>query len=289
MVIGSDIEKIWSFDTRFCNLLTELVLLCDEMGEIRFANLAIQRWSTIPLAGQSFFHLLVFDDVHKGEKFLSAVLAASPENPTPPWELLIGTESNYTIATLRGYYEDDQAVIVGQAQPKEVSQLQFEMNDLLSELAESQREIRRQNLALHHALSDQRQLVRTIMHLSAPAVPIWNVSIILSFTGESKSSKVPKIIQEIIQREQSDNLQYIILDMSNVSSEIETVAATLLSMVQVLRTLEIEPVVADADSGIVAALHQQDDENLQGVQMYQDIHQAVRYVGAKLDRTREKG
>lgn len=279
MGIEQQIEQNRLFNSLFCNLLTELVVVCDAQGIIIFANQAVQQWNPTPLIGHSFYDLLIFDDTDKGERFFNAVTQATPDHPTDPWELLIGTEATYTIATLRGYFTQQHAIIIGQVQSEEISTLHQEMNALLSELSESQREIRRQNLVLHQALSEQRQLVRTILHLSSPAVPIWNVSMILSLIGKrTTDDMIPRLIQEIIQREQYEPLQYLILDFSTVSPD--SVLETIPIIIQVLQSLEIEPVLADAGSGIIAALRAREIDL--PIPRYQDLHQAITYVGAKI-------
>ncbi len=64
-------------DTVFCDLLNELVLTCDQIDTITYANAAAQRSVAAPLLGTLFTQIVSPDARVKGEHFLVAALAFS--------------------------------------------------------------------------------------------------------------------------------------------------------------------------------------------------------------------
>jgi anti-anti-sigma regulatory factor len=267
-------------DTHLCNLLTDLVLVCDKEGNIVYANPATQRWRDTPLDGHHFTDLVLFDDVHKGQSFFDAATRAMPDKPTPLWELVIGTEMDYTVATLRGYTMDEWVILVGTTEAENVSEMQQEMLELTSELSEAQREVRRQNRALQQALFDQRDLVRTIMRLTAPLVPIWDASILLSLVDGIKADQFEEAMVQIWSRIGEKDAHYVILDMSNITTFQERFINALVDISRVLQSLGVEPLLADAGSGARRAFLKSGVDT-RGLNLYDDVHQAVAYVGAK--------
>ncbi len=244
-----------------------------------YANPAAQRWSDRPLKEQCFTALPLFDDTQKGQKFFDAACHATPEEPTPPWELVIGTSDTYTIATFRGFYQNNQVIIVGNVETETVSKMQQELLDLTSELAESQREVRRQNRALHQALADQRDLVRTIMRLTSPSVPIWDGALFLQLVGPTSHPKFNQRVQEIWRRSGEQSARYVILDMSNMTSIDGDMVACVMAASQVLGGLHVQTLLADAGSGFAMALKKH-DINGTVFHLFKDVHQAVSYIGA---------
>ncbi len=262
-----------------CDLLTDLIISCHQTGEIVYANPAAQRWSDRPLREQRFTALPLFDDTQKGQKFFDAARLATPDQPTPPWELIIGTSDNYTIATFRGFYQDDQVIIVGNVETETVSKMQQELLDLTSELAESQREVRRQNRALHQSLADQRDLVRTIMRLTSPSVPIWDGALFLQLAGATSRPDFDRRVHELWHRSGDQSARYVILDMSNITGIDGSMVERVVAASHVLGNLGVQALLSDAGSGLAIALKQR-GPNGAGLRLFSDVHQAVSYIGA---------
>jgi hypothetical protein len=272
-------------DRQFSDLLTEIVLLCDRAGTILYANPAATHSPPGFQEGQHFLDRLLFDNTHKGEKFFEAARAATPAYPTPPWELLAGPSPDYAVVTLRGYQEEgERVVLVGQVQAEEVNVMQREMAALTSELVESQREVQRQNRVLYQALKDQRELVRTIVRLTALSVPIWDGSLLLSFVRTSDVPLLPAIVKEIWQRAGEPHAHYVIVDLSDLSlaaPEHEHAGEKLAVVAQVLHRLGVQMVLADAGSGIGHRIRQIGGAEA-SISLHRDIHQALAYVGSHL-------
>lgn len=231
------------------------------------------------MQGRSFESLIVFDDAQKSQKFLKEVSLASSQSPTIPWEMVIGILSDYAIATFRGYRNDGYIVIVGYVQPEESSDMQQEMLELTSELAEAQREVRRQNRALQQAVADQRQLMRILMKKSAPAVPIWDSALLLSLIGDMQSEQAEKMIHEIWQRAGENSARYVILDMSSIKMSNAQVIRDLIRLMHMVERLGLRTVLTDGGSGVARAMAQVEQERQ--LEIYSDIHRAIAYIGVR--------
>ncbi len=269
-------------------LITDLVVHCQEDGTVLYANPAMLKWSDGPLVGRSFFDVLVYDETRKGQLFVQAVGSATPEHPTLPWELLIGTNTCYAIATFAGYRENDVLVLVGHVKPESVIELQQEMDALTSELAESQREVSRQNRLLQQVLSDQRQLVSYIMYLTAPAVPVWDGAVLMELLRETSGEHLQQMLHEIWQRVGTSEARYLILDMGGLEKPGPDIIQRMIDAVQVLEALGPHVVLADAGSGLLRTVEKQHIET-HSLHMVRDVRRAVAYVSGQLARQRADG
>lgn len=219
------------------NHLTELLVYCDDTGIICYANAAAQRWAAEPLEGRPFQALLLPDACQKGVLFLEVARKSSCQEPTLPWELPLGTSVHYTVGNFRGYYDNECIVIIGQIEPIEVTTMQQELLLLTSELAEAQREQRRQNRALQQALNEQQRLLQTIHDLTAPAVPIWDGVLLLPIVGQIDSHRAQNIVGQLLQRVSVSHARYVIIDVSGIAMVDTAVAQHLIQSVQMLRLL----------------------------------------------------
>lgn len=273
--------------------MSVLLFYCTYEGQVLYADPTYRRWSPTPLEGQHFLGLLAFEDDHKGEHFLEATRAAHPLDPTLPWELIIGTPTYYTIATFRGYSLDNHIFIAGCTQHDEIKAMQQEMEDLTSDLAEAQREVRRQNRALQQSLYDQHQLVRRLMAMAAPAIPIWDVSLVISLLNTASDEQHKRLIlKELWHRSGMSGAHYVILDLSSTQSASKDMIEQLLIITRLLGKSGIEPLVIDAGSGIIQAIHSSvsniDTHNLK---LFRDIYHAIGYISSQeeaLDRETEE-
>lgn len=241
-------------DSIFCDLLTELVIHCDWRNIICYANLAAQQCSPTALDGQPFLHLLTQDAQAKGERFLAAARAATPEAPTMPWELPMGDTASYKIATFRGYCAGDDLVILGQVEADEISAMHREMLALTSELSEAQREQRRQNRQLQQALDEQRRLIETIQDLTAPAVPVWNHVLLLPLVGQLDSHRANQITSQLLARVEAERATFVILDLSGIAIVDTAVAQQLIHTGQALRLLGVQPILVGINSEIAQTI-----------------------------------
>lgn len=141
--------------TNLYDMLVELVICCDESGEIGYANPAAQRWCQTSLIGQPFSVLLVPEVRPKGQAFFEKACAATPQHPTPPWELVIGHEQAYIVATFRGYKEQSCVFLTAQIETLHENDIHIKMEELTSELVEMQRQLRRQNRTLRQRSEEQ--------------------------------------------------------------------------------------------------------------------------------------
>lgn len=265
--------------------MSVLLFYCTDEGQILYADPTYRRWSPTPLEGQHFLQLLAFQDDHKGEHFLDAARASHPLDPTLPWELIIGTPTHYTIATFRGYSLDNHIFIAGCTQHDEIRAMQQEMDDLTSELAEAQREVRRQNRALQQSLYDQHQLVRRLMAMAAPAIPIWDVSLIVSlFSATQDEQHKRMVLKELWHRSGMSGAHYVILDLSSTQSASKGLIEQLLIITRLLGKSGIEPLVIDAGLGIIQAIHSSvPDIDTHNVKFFSDIYHAISYISSQED------
>lgn len=270
-------------NTYLYNLISDIILCCTSTGYIRYANPAAQKWLGSTGEGESFLALILPTVQEKGQLFFEAAQVATPQHPTQPWELIVGTDARYTVATFRGYIENNTVVLVGQLESKEISTMQQYMTDLTSELAEAQREVRRQNRSLHKALHNQRQLVRTIMRLTAPAVPIWDMSLLLSLIGDKQDDTSRQIVQEIWHRTGQNITSYLILDMSSMYVLDDEALRVLKEAISILQTLGVQPIIADSGSGFAHMLEQTDNSiDTHNIVIYSDVDEAITFVGSQV-------
>lgn len=278
--LGNVLEMIrMPVNKHICNLVHDLVVNCDSAGEIIYANPAAQCWSSRELQGNSFVDLLLEDSKEKGQRFLDTVQMTSWETPTSPWELIIGKKHHYAVAAFRGYREEEILYIVGNVQAETVDKMQQAMSELTSELAEAQRKVYRQNLALQNALQEQRRLVRTILHLTSPAVPVWDGAIILSLLTHTETETRRKMVREVWQRTGERHTQYVILDMSDVTIVQDAIIYRLVEVVHELQHNGIQPVLTDSGSGLTSAMVQLGIET-NGLSICNDVHEAITHIGA---------
>ncbi len=264
-------------DMSLCEHLSELVFCCDESGRILYANRAAQQQSTVLLEGELFTSMLVPDAVEKGQLFFETARRATSENPTLSWELSLGTSSEYTIARFLGYHDDRQVILLGQVEPASVGEMQQEMLELTSELAEAQRQLHRQNRALQQALDEQRQLLQTIQELSAPIAPIWNGVLLMPLVGHIDSNRANKITQEVLQRAQSARARYVILDIAGIIAIDTAVARHLIDTARALRLLGTRAVLVGINPIIAETiLHLGID--LQEFIIHTDLQHAIAHV-----------
>jgi hypothetical protein len=263
--------------------MSVLLFYCTNQGNILYADPAVHQWGLSQLEGKHFVSLLPFDEDHKGEHFLEASRSAKPDDPTLPWELIIGSSTNYTIATFRGFSQDTNIFIIACTQPKELNVMQQAMDELTSELVESQREVRRQNHALQTALYDHRQLLRRVMAMTVPTVPIWDAALVLSLLANSRDKQETQfLLKEIWHRAGRPGIRYVILDMSSMQIFSKDMIRWLLLTTQILQTYAIEPLLANAGSGFVQAMTQFGfDLELQELDLFGDVLQAIAYIGSQ--------
>jgi anti-anti-sigma regulatory factor len=156
---------------------------------------------------------------------------------------MLGTSEHYTSAQFYGYHDTDHIVIVGHAEPAHVGRMQQELVDLTSELAETHRQIRRQNQALQKALDEQHQLLDTIQQLTMPAVPIWERVLLLPLVGYIDSQRAERITSQLLARVGTARAHYVILDVSAIADIDTAVARHLIGTAQALRLLGARPVL----------------------------------------------
>lgn len=270
----------FAIETDLCEHLTELVIICDATGEILYANPATQKLSETPLQGLTFRSLLLPDAWAKGELFLTAAKAASPQNPTSVWDILMGTTERYSLVFLRGYTACDssQLVILGQVEDQSVGAMQEELLDLTSELAEAQRELHRQNRSLQQAFNDQRRLLQTIQALSMPAIPLWPGVLLLPLIGHIEAERAKRISQQLLQAVKQHRAKYVILDLSGIAEDVAPVITRqLLETAKSLQLLGVKPVLV----GIIPTFAQTIvllGTELKGFMSYSDLSHALAAV-----------
>lgn len=265
-----------------CNHLTELVVSCDHGGIIGYANPAAQRWSDMPLEGRPFAALLTPEAGHKGELFLEVARRSSSQEPTLPWELTLGTATRYTVANFHGYSDNGCIVVIGQVEPGETTEMQHELLQLTSELAESQREQRRQNRVLQQTLHEQQRLLKTIHDLTAPAVPLWEGVLLLPLVGQIDSHRANAIAGELLQRVSAGRARYVILDVSGIAMVDTAVARHLIDMAQMLRLLGAQPVLVGINPEIAQTLVHLGLNLFDFITVHSDVQHAVAYVLRKM-------
>lgn len=269
---------------QYYTAMTILFFFCTSSGDIVYADPIAQRWSTASLENRPFLSLLPFGEDRKGEHFLKAVRDSDPECPTSPWELIIGTSTNYTVATLRGYRLQDNLVIIACTESEELKTMQQSMDELTSELTQAQRQLRRQNHLLQQALYDQRVLVRRLMKMTLPNIPVWDASLILSLTREKESDDhLLETLKEMWGRAGEPDASHIILDMSNMEDLNTNTITRLLTIVRLFRALNLQPLLADAGSGMSNAINQL-GLDLQGASLHKDVRQAIMHIGTQQEQ-----
>ncbi len=270
--------------TVYCTHLSELVLLCDRASTILYANPAAQKWSSTPLTGQPFQAVLATDAHAKSISFLDAARVATIDTPTSPWELMLGDTNQYSIVNFRGYANDDLLIAIGDVESEQISTMQHEMLLLTSDLAEVQRELRRQNRALKHALDEERRLLQTIQDLTVPAVPIWDGVLLLPIVGHLDSHRANNISNQLLQLVADRHARYVILDVSGIAVVDTAVAQHLMQTAQSLRLLGTQAILVGISPEIAQTIVQL-GLHIQDFIVRGDLQQAVAYV---LQKTRRK-
>jgi anti-anti-sigma regulatory factor len=270
------VTPIQSLDATLGDLLTDIVLYCDPLGHILYANSTAQQWSSGHLYEETFVSLLHPDVHQKGNIFFDAAKKASPQHPTPHWELAVG-HTHYTVATFRGYQHNGHVVLVGQTESSEVSEIQQEMGALTSELSQAQRDLRRQNRSLQQLLDEQRQFVQTIQELTAPAILIWNHVLLLPLVGHIDTQRAKKITENVLQRVSETQAVYVLLDMSGIAFVDTDVAKHLVHMAQALQLLGAVPVLVGINPDIAETVVQL-GIGLDGFIVHNDVYRALAYV-----------
>lgn len=286
-MLDREVLVIMPFDKPFCDLLSEPVLLCDEQGVVIYANPAAQRWSNEPLEGKIFTTLLQVDSSQKAQRFFAAAQAATPQLPTHPWELTLGTTDDYATATFRGYASDGCVAIIGQVESEKVMAMQQEMLELTSELAQAQRDSQRQNRSLQQLLNEQRHLVQTIQELTAPAVPIWDGALLMPLVGHIDGIRAQKITEQLLEQASKNHAQYAILDLSGIALVDTDVAQHLIQTASALHLLGVKAILVGINPGIAETMiHLGID--LQGFLVHSDLRHAVAYVLQRLHHKEER-
>lgn len=259
------------------NHLSELILLCDQTGTIRYANRAARHRCCRSLEDHPFTSILSPESRHKGEHFLELAANASPEAPTEAWELPIGDAIDYKVVRFHGYRDGAQLVIIGEVEPDEVSEMQRELLALTSELSEAQREQRRQNRQLQQALAEQRNLLDTIQELAAPSVPIWDRVLLLPLVGHFDSQRADQVNRLLLERAAQTRAHFVILDLSGIALVDTAVAQQLIQTAQALRLLGVQPVLAGINPEIAQTVVNL-GVDLPGFVIKSDLHGALTYV-----------
>lgn len=274
----NDVATVTQLDTTLSDLLTEVVVYCDQNGRTIYANPTAQHWFPNWQPGTPFITLLHPEVQHKGEAFLAAVKEASSQHPTPLWELAFGHDTNnYTVATFRGYCQNSHMIIIGQAESSEVSDIQKEMVALTSELSQAQRDLRRQNRSLQQLLEEQQQLVQTIQELTAPAVPVWDHVLLLPLVGHIDAQRATKITEDLLQHVSTTQAEYVIVDMSGIAVIDTNVAEHLVSMARSLRLLGAIPILVGINPTSAETIVHLGIE-LNKFYVYHDVHHAIAFV-----------
>lgn len=274
----NDVATVTQLDTTLSDLLTEVVVYCDLNGYTIYANPTAQHWCPDWQPGTPFIALLHPEVRHKGEAFLLAVKGTSPEHPTPSWELAFGqTVNDYTVATFRGYCQNNHIILIGQTESSEVSNIQKEMVALTSELSQAQRDLRRQNRSLQQLLEEQQQLVQTIQELTAPAVPVWEHVLLLPLVGHIDSRRAAKITEDLLQRVSMTRAEYVIVDMSGIAIIDSHVAVHLMDMARALRLLGAIPILAGINPASAETIVHLGIE-LNQFYVRHDVHHAIAFV-----------
>ncbi len=277
------VKVMMPFDTTVSDLVQEIVLYCNPAGLILYANPIAQRWSTEPLEGKPFKTILQPDAAPKGERFFEAACVAPAHNPTPTWDLVLGTPMNYTIAMFRGYSQNGHIVLIGHVESVEVSEMQQEMLAITSELSQAQRDLRKQNHSLQKLLEEQRLLLQTIQDLTTPAVPIWDGALLVPLVGHIDSQRANKIAEELLQHVYASQANYVILDMSGMTFIDTTVAHYLINTAQSIRLLGAIPVMVGIKPDVAETIvHLGVD--MHGFIMHSDLQHAIAYVLGHLKR-----
>lgn len=277
------VRAIEPHDPHLLDQLTDLVVWCDDTGIILYINPAAQCWSNTPLIHHPFISLLMPDIATKGERFLDAARFASPDNPTVSWELALGSTERYTTAHFRGYHNGDHIVLVGQVESEKICQMQHELIDLTSELAEAQRELHRQNRALQKALQEQQNLLQTIQELTAPAVPIWENVLLLPLVGYIDSQRVGRITSQLLDSVAANHARYVILDVSGIADIDTTVARHLIDTARSLRLLGTQSVLVGITPTLAETMTHLGIE-LKDFRVQSDLQHAVAYVLRRLGK-----
>lgn len=272
-----------TFDTLFSDMLSEPVLSCDQQGIILYANPAAQQWSAEPLEGKPFSSFSQLDSSHKAQRFFEAAQQASPHEPTPPWELTLGSATDYTTALFRGYSDNGQVVIIARAESERVMDMQQEMLELTSELAQAQREAQRQNRSLQKLLQEQQQLLQTIQELTAPAVPIWDRVLLMPLVGNIDTERSQHITEQLLERASSTGAEYVILDLSGISVVDTGVAKHLIATAQALKLIGVQTVLVGVSPGIAETVVQLGID-LRGFLVQSDLQHAMAFVLRRLQR-----
>jgi anti-anti-sigma regulatory factor len=268
------------------DLLTEIILCCDGQGTILYANALAHQWSTRGLTGESFTHMLHATAMTKGQRFFEEAKQTYPHTPTSAWELALGEEDHaYKVVTFRGYRSEDVVVLVGYPEPQEVSDIQQEMIELTSELAEAQRELRRQNRSLQALIDEQHHLLQTIRDLTAPAVPLWDNVLLLPLVGHIDSGRAEKITEDLLTSVSTYQAEYVILDMSGLTMIDTTIASALMGMAQALRLLGATPVLVGINPSIAETIVHLGIP-IQDVIIHNNLKRAIQYVLGKMKEGR---
>jgi anti-anti-sigma factor len=266
-----------SFDTNLYEHLAELVVCCDAAGYIHYSNRAAQRLQRGPLEGVSFFDVLVPDSAEKGREFFDVARAASIEQPTEPWELSLGTPTDYTVASFRGYSYADTIVLFAHMESDEMRRMQHDMLALTSELADAQRKVQRQNRKLQQALEEQQHLLHTIQELTAPIAPITDQVLLLPLVGHIDSLRAEKITEAILERVTATHARYVILDISSIAVMDTAVARHMLDTAAAIRLLGARAVLVGVNPAIAETIvHLGID--LHGFILQSDLQHAITYV-----------
>ncbi|PDW02004.1 STAS domain-containing protein [Candidatus Viridilinea mediisalina] len=268
-------------DTTLLNHLRELVLLCDLEGTIGYANAAAQQLAQTPLEDVSFLDFIGPESRAKGERFLSLVATTGPDAPTERWELPIGDALNYVVAYFHGYCEQEQLVIIGELEPPSVGEMQTELLALTSELSQAQREQRRQNRQLAHALAEQRHLLDTIQSLSVPAVPIWDRVLLLPLVGHFDSRRADQVNTMLLNRASQMRAKFAIIDLSGIALVDTSVAQQLIHSAQALRLLGVQPILVGINPEIAQTIVNL-GVSLPGFVIKVDLRDALAFVLARM-------
>jgi signal transduction histidine kinase len=141
---------VQDFDTIRQQLSSEVALMCDRAGAIRWADARATRLLAVQ-SDSHFAGLAAPGSEIKARSFLEAACTAE----TSAWELVIRANGDLLVMTWRGAPVSGGAVVVGNLVPQQYSGLQEQLTGAVSDLTVLQRETERRRQLLDNA---RRQL-----------------------------------------------------------------------------------------------------------------------------------
>ncbi|SFF83425.1 rsbT co-antagonist protein RsbR [Halobacillus alkaliphilus] len=122
-----------------------------------------------------------------------------------------------------------------------------------------------------------------INQLSAPLVPITESVAILPVIGEISEERADMIIQMTLQKSQEWELDDLVIDLSGISVIDETVGASLLKIVNILKLIGVTPVITGMQPDLAVKAVDIRDE-LKEVDSQPNLGSALKKLGFSLKR-----